>query len=265
MRGPAGDVVAEAGFSLAADRRSHHLLFKYRDEAPELLQYLTLTFPSNPNCDLAYATLGEIYEEERRWREAIQAHRDLLLFHADSRFVTYSEARVPYLRTLEVQSTRYDRGAMIEAEAECEAWLEHHTLETLDAADEPLHGHVNELLHEVRRRLVLNDLHVSSFYATIGNRYGAELHAERGLELAQAIAEPELVLRCEELISLSQNLTEDLDPARVIGTGGPGLGPEEFGITAELPPAAPQREREPLPIEPDDPEDEGGPNLDQLP
>ena len=69
-----------------------------------------------------------------------------------------------------------------------------------------VHGHVSELLHEVRRRLVLNDLHVSDFYATIGNRYGAELHAERALELAQAIAEQELVLRCEELLTLSQNL-----------------------------------------------------------
>lgn len=266
LRHEAGDVVAEAGLSLAADPRRHHLFFKYRDEAPELLEYLTLAFPSNASCDLAYSTLGEIYEEKRRWDNAIQAHRDLLLFHSNSRFATYSEARIPYLRTRQVQSTAFDRGAMIEAEAECETWLERHPFESLNAEEATLHGHVVELLHEVRRRLVLNDLHVADFYTTIGNRYGAELHAERGLELAEAIAEEPLAERCRAVLAVAENLSDDLDPARVLGTGGPGLGPEDFGITAELPAELLEEDRpRPQPQQQPEQDDDEGPPLSEDP
>ena len=165
------------------------------------------------------------------WADAIRRHRDLLLFHPESSFAAFSEARVPLLRTREIQSTEYDRNAMIQAEFECEEWLQRHPQHELE-------GSVRDLVNEVRKRLVLNDLHVAEFYSEVENGYGARHHSQRALELAQQLGETELVARCEDLLTQASALPEDGGSDRVLETGS-SASEEGFGITGDLPPSPP--------------------------
>ncbi len=225
-RAAAAEVVAQAGFSLAADDGTYLLFFDYRDRAPGVLEYLVLTFPSSPHCDRAYWTLGEKYEEDEEWREALERHEDLLLYHPGSPYTIYSEAKIPYLRLARVTRAAYDRSAFRRARAELERWLERH-------AGHELEPDVVELLEECSERLVDNDIVVARFYVTISNAFGARYHAERGLVEARLLGDAERVAACEALLASLPADDADIDPSRVLGPRLDEAVDEGFGIPVE--------------------------------
>ena len=65
QRAQAAELLFEVGTDLAQDEGRYLLIFKYKSDAPQVLEYLVMNHPSSPRGDEALWTLGEIYEESR--------------------------------------------------------------------------------------------------------------------------------------------------------------------------------------------------------
>lgn len=208
-RGEAAELVAEAGFRLAASTSRRLLVFRVRDQAPEVLDFLVLNYPSSEHCPRAYVTLAEIYEEREELDRAIESHEDLLRYHLDSEYAEYSEARIPYLRLGLVRSVEFDHREIVRARDEVAAWLQRH-------AGHELEPYVVALGEECERRLVDADLEIAEFYQRIRNAFGATWHAQRALEAARALGDAERILRCEDLIASLEESGNAVDPDRLL-------------------------------------------------
>jgi hypothetical protein len=180
MRDEAGTVVAEAGFSFAADNSRYGLfyLFKHKNQAPELLEYLTLNHVAHELSDDAFYKLAQIYEENKRWQLAIERQGDLVLYSPGSPFVPASKARIPHLRLAGLSSPEYDRRELLRARDELDSWLSQY-------AGHEAEAQVRLDLLDCMRRLADNDLSIARFYRRVKNAYGAEYHARRAIEEAQ--------------------------------------------------------------------------------
>ena len=180
----AGDVLARAGFSLAADDGRYWLLFRYRSRGVEALEYLVLTYPFDHRCAQAYLTLAQIYEERDELADAIARYEDLLVFHPTSPLAVQAQARLPHVRLERMLRDDFDRTELELARGELEAWLTRYS-------DHDLQPWVARQLARCRERLAANDLHHARYYRRIGSPFGARLHAQRALEEAVAAGSAE--------------------------------------------------------------------------
>lgn len=195
-RAAAGKLLADIGFSWAADPGRYGLFFRYRDLAPDVFEYLVLNYPSEPRCDDVYWSLAETYERERHWDLAIQRHQDLILWHAESPYAPASAARIPHLRLAALDSPEYDRRGLQLAQTELNAWILDHGTE----ARGELEDQVRFDLAECRRRLARNDIVVARFYRRVKNADGAEFHARRAMREAQAGFDDDQAAEAEKLL-----------------------------------------------------------------
>ncbi|MCA9001637.1 MAG: hypothetical protein KDB61_06930 [Planctomycetes bacterium] len=179
-REASGNVLADAGLSLAKDPRRYSLFFRYRKLAPELLEYLVAQYPTHPAGPEAYTHLARLYVESNELELAIQRHEDLVVYFGDSDRVPFSRARIPALRLDLIRRADFDRHPMELARAECESWLDTYGGQGFEEED----GVRQNLLLAIRQ-LAAHDRVVSGFYRTVDNDYGAEFHARRALELAR--------------------------------------------------------------------------------
>lgn len=190
----AGDVLARAGLSLIADDRRYNLLFRYRARGLQVLEYLVIRYPLEPRCAEAFYALSQAYERAGDFDDAIARTEDLLLYHPESPYSVAASARLPYLRLARLQRDDFDRGELLRARAELEAWLARHP------------GHelvpwVSELGRECAARLVRSDLYLAGFYAKTQVPPGQRLHAERALSVAREAGLQEEAQEAEGLLS----------------------------------------------------------------
>lgn len=199
LRPEAGSVLADAGLSLAQDGGRYLLFFKNRGRAVTVLEYLVIEHPSHPRCAEAYAELAAIYEEGNQLDYAIDRHSDLLLYHPDSSYASFSEARVPELRLARMKRDDFDRGEFLAAEGELERWLAQRAgrADTSPAEE----ARVRELLATCGERLVENDLGVARFYRRTGHNFGARLHADRALVRAEEAGFSDLAEEASDLLA----------------------------------------------------------------
>ena len=179
QRREAGRIIADIGFSFAEDPRRYGLFFKYRNQAPRVLEYLVDNYPSEPRTDEAYWTLGELYAEKRLWANAIESLEDLIVWRPDSPRAIESQARIPNLRLRGLASPEYDRYELQRAKGEMEAWLARH-------AGHPVESEVERDLTDCTQRLADSDLSIARFYRKVDNDQGAAFHARRALEEARS-------------------------------------------------------------------------------
>ncbi len=183
-RTKAGALLFEIGQSFEQDDGTYFLFFDYRDNAPEVFEYLVLNHPSEPRCDEAYWLLAKMYEEDERWDLAIERHEDLLLWYPASVHVPFSRARIPHLRLASLRSPEYDRTEMMLALDELEGWLI--DFPALAETEPELTDSVERDRLDAMQRLADNDMTVSRFYYTVDNGTGANYHAQRAVEEAVA-------------------------------------------------------------------------------
>lgn len=218
-RAQAGTLLVESGLALSREDRRFLFFWRSRDDAYAALNYLTIEYPSEPRGDLAYARLAEMYEEDRRLGLAIAAHEDLILNHPGSPLRSYSEARIPHLRLVRIESPEYDRTALLEARRELGDWLaryREHELRPTVAAD----------LVDVLRRLAESDLSIAAFYDRVGNTFGTRYHAQRARELALEAGDEGRVARAERLLASLPADAGEVRPEDVDALGPEG--PEAF-------------------------------------
>ncbi len=177
-RQQAGEVLGDIGLALSKDY-SHFLFFYDRqDDSQKVLEYLILNYPRAPKCDEAYATLSRIYADQRNWTLAIDRLEKLLLNHPASPLCLAAQARIPELRLQSIASPEYDRGALIRAREELEAWLRAHGGEAMETK-------VRIDLADCLRRLADSDMGIAEFYGRVDNAVGARRHAERAAQEAR--------------------------------------------------------------------------------
>lgn len=189
----AGSLLAEIGFSFAADPGRYLLFFSYRDFGIQVLEYLVLNYPTEPRGDEAYWTLTWLYERDENFDVAIEKLQSLILWYPNSPYIPAAEARIPHLRLAALESPEYDRNGLLVARREIERWLLTH--------DDP------ELIEEVEfdlldaiRRLSDSDLMIARFYREVDSLHGAEDHARRGLMEARAGGDPDQIAEAEALL-----------------------------------------------------------------
>ena len=197
----AGEILFDAGMQLADDPSSFLGFFEARDDGFEVLEYLVLTYPLERRCDQAFFKLAEMYAEDRYYEIARERHEELLYAHIKSPLAVASEARIPHLRLLGLESPEYDRRELLKARSELELWLQGHP------------GH--ELEEEVRfdyadclARLVASDLGIARFYRRIDTPFGARFHAARALEIAELAENPTLIASAKSLLNRLPQVTE---------------------------------------------------------
>ncbi|MFT5050845.1 MAG: outer membrane protein assembly factor BamD (BamD/ComL family) [Chlamydiales bacterium] len=205
QRREAGTILADIGFSYAEDSGRYWLLFKYRALAPPVLTYLVDNYPSEPRTDLAYFTLGDLYERERRWESAIETHEDLILWRPDSSYAVSSQARIPHLRLLALASPEYDRYELNRARSELETWLDGYT-------GHPLQAEVERDLADSIQRLADSDLAIARFYRKVDKPSGAVYHARRALENARAVANQSQIEEAQDLLAALNAQPEESEP-----------------------------------------------------
>ncbi|MCY3000401.1 MAG: tetratricopeptide repeat protein, partial [Planctomycetota bacterium] len=156
-RAEASEVLVEAGLRLIRSGKGWWLWLE-RDEGIEVLEFVVLSYPSERRCDEAFFELGRAYEYDHEYALAIQRHEELIVSHLDSPYSVQSQARIPRLRLMMLESPEYDRKDLLRARTEIESWLAAHS------------GHALE--NEVRldyadclARLVRSDLGVARFNA----------------------------------------------------------------------------------------------------
>lgn len=195
LRMPAGDILLEAGLSLAADDSKWFLIFSpAKDRALETLDFMVLNYPFHPGCDQALYALAKLYEDASWAERAITNYEDLAAFHPKSPLAPEALARIPLLRLEQMERADNDRTAVVRARDEALAWLEKHPGHELT---EP----VRELFAEAERRLVQNDLVVARFYLRVDEPFGAELHARRALEEAEYAQAPDLIAEARSVLA----------------------------------------------------------------
>jgi hypothetical protein len=200
LRMQAGDLLLEAGLSLAADDSVWFLFFSpAKDRALETLDFLVLNYPFHPGCDQAYQALAILYEDADWQERAIRNYEDLVAFQPDSPLAPEAEARIPLLRLAQMERADNDRSEMLRARDEAAAWLERHPAHPLE---EPVRG----VLDQAERMLVQNDLVNARFYLRVEEPFGAHLYAKRALEEAEIADADDLAAEATELIAQADAL-----------------------------------------------------------
>jgi tetratricopeptide (TPR) repeat protein len=197
-----GALVAEAGLSLARDRGRYGLFFRYRNLAPEVLEYFTTQYPKDGRGPEAYLALAAHYERQRRWDLAIGYHEDLILFHPGSPEAARSRGHIPRLRLGRLPSPEYDRSVVLQALSEISGWL-------ADFPDHAMEFEMKELWYDCQRRLADHEMTVARFYRTVGNRSGAVFHAEQAVERARDGQDLDQIAEAEELQADVAGMAED--------------------------------------------------------
>jgi hypothetical protein len=101
----AGGLLAAIGFSFAEDPRRYGLIFHYKDNAPQVLEYLVLEYPTQSECDRAYFVLAKLYQDDKEWDPA-SARGPV----SGPRVLATESRAIPHLRLTALQSPEYDRG-----------------------------------------------------------------------------------------------------------------------------------------------------------
>lgn len=192
-RGSAGTLLMEIGFDLAEDEGTYGLLFKYRNLAGEVLEYLVMNYPSHAGGDQTLWTLATLYQEQNNLDIAIEKQQDLLLWFPTSPMAPAAQARVPHLRLMIHADPDYDRATLVQAYGELQQWLDEHGGHEL----EPL---VRGDLLDSTQRLAASDLILARFYATLGNPDGVQLHARRALAEAREGGLADQIEKADELL-----------------------------------------------------------------
>ena len=206
LRMQAGDILLEAGLSLAADDSTWFLFFSpAKDRALEVLDFLVLNYPFHPGCDQAYRALAVLYEDADWQERAIRNYEDLVAFQPDSPLAPEAEARIPLLRLSQMERADNDRAEMLRARDEAAAWLERHPGHPLE---EPVRG----VLTDAERMLIQNDLIVARFYLRVDEPFGARLHAERALEKAQLASIDDLITEATSVVAEADALAPEETP-----------------------------------------------------
>jgi len=202
LRMQAGDLLLEAGLSLAADDSTWFLFFSpAKDRALETLDFLVLNYPFHPGCDQAYQALAKLYEDADWQERAIRNYEDLVAFQPDSPLAPEAEARIPLLRLSQMTRADNDRSEMVRARDEASAWLERH-------AGHPLEEPVRGVLSDAEQMLVKNDLVNARFYLRVHEPFGASLHAKRALEEAKIAKDQDLIDEATALVNEADAMDE---------------------------------------------------------
>lgn len=178
FREEAGDLLWTIGESYANDKRRRLFLFPYSNRAPGVFEYLSTEYPTHERSDDALVRLAEIYTEGRLFDQAIEKHRELVLWAPDSPFRVKSEAEIPRLRLEDLDGPAYDRDAMLLSLTELETWVR-------DYGSHELRPLVDRTMVDCLQRIADNDLIVAKFYSTVKSPDGARQHAERALEFGK--------------------------------------------------------------------------------
>ncbi len=192
-RSEASELLVEAGLRLIRSGKGWWLWLE-RDEGIEVLEFVVLSYPSERRCDEAFFELARAYEEDHEYALAIQRHEELIVSHLDSPYSVQSQAYIPRLRLIMLESPEYDRKDLLRARTEIEAWLAAH-------AGHALEGEVRLDYADCLARLVRSDLGIARFYRRIDQPYGARFHALRAREVARTSADAELLADCESLLA----------------------------------------------------------------
>ncbi len=185
----AASLLFEIGKDLANDDGRYMLIFKYKSNAPQVLEYLVMNHPSAPEGAEALFILSQLYQESHRYELAIEKNQDLILWFPDSPYVVRAQAAIPHLRLVRLRSPEYDRSELQRARRELETWLEEHQA----SAEASLVDEVRRDRLDALRRLADNDLVVARFYRRVKDPAGATYHGERALELARLGGDDEQV------------------------------------------------------------------------
>lgn len=195
LRMQAGDLLLEAGLSLAHDDSKWFLFFSpAKDRALETLDFMVLNYPFHPGCDQAYQALAQLYEDAAWQERAIRNYEDLVAFQPDSPLAPEAEARIPLLRLEQMERADNDRSEMVRARDEAAAWLERYPGHPLE---EPVRG----VLADAERMLIENDLINARFYLRVHEPFGASLHAKRALEEAQIADDADLITEASGVVA----------------------------------------------------------------
>lgn len=210
-RQAAGDLIVEIGLKLATLNESFLIFYSSDSQAEEVLEYAIIQHPWARRGDEAHMTLANLYIKHDELALAIDRLDKLSLDHPESPLVPLAQMQVPVLRLRLLRSPEYDRGTLLKAQDELEHWLRTYPPEHELARQVGVH------LGDCLRRLCDNDLSIAGFYRTVGNQYGARLHAERAAEEARKAGDPGREQRAQAFVAA-------LPPA-------PPTGPEPKGAT----------------------------------
>lgn len=196
----AASLLFKIGKNLAQDEGRYMLIFRYKANAPQVLEYLVMNHPSATDGAESLWLLGELYEDSKELGLAIEKHQDLMLWYPESEYVIRSQAAIPRLRLAMLGSPEYDRSELLVARAELEALLAEHG----DPGLGKLSGEVRRLLTDTIRRLADNDLGVARFYDRVDSSEGAAQHARRAFDLAREGGDEEQVEEARRLLESLQ-------------------------------------------------------------
>lgn len=233
-RAEASAILVEAGMTLARSDAGWWL-WTDRDDGIEVLEFVVLTYPSERRCDEAFFELARAYEEDHEYALAIQRHEELIFSHIDSPLSVESQARIPRLRLVMLESPEYDRKDLLRARSEIETWLATH-------AGHALEDEVRLDYADCLARLVRSDLGIARFYRRIDQPFGARFHAARARDVARIAGDAELLASAEALLT-SLPEVEAL-PGEIRRPADDAFGRDE----AELQGALERARSEPVPI-----------------
>ena len=212
-RQAAGEFLGDLGLELSKDHTKFWFFYDRQEDAQEVLEYLILNYPRAPRCDEAYATLGRIYADDKDWSHAIDRLEKLVLNQPDSPLRAEAEATIPRYRLASIKSPEYDRSALDRARTELEAWLR--TWPGRPQATPELENQARLDLADSLRRLADSDHGIARFYVRVGNKYGAQEHAERAVREARQAGDVE---RAEEAEQILRDLgVEPIGPVQPAG------------------------------------------------
>lgn len=206
-RARGASLLYEIGTDLLEDTGRYFVFFRYRSLAPEVYEYLVLNHPEEPRGDVVYRRLADYYEEEGRWRIAIERNEDLVLWYPGSPLVPAARARIPHLRLLLLKSPEYDRVELELARSELSQWLQEFS-EVAESSPE-LYEMVQLDLVDSVQRLADSDMSIARFYLTVGNPFGATLHAQRAIEEASIGGDPDQLQEAQQLLTRVEQLHEE--------------------------------------------------------
>jgi len=202
-RRAAGEICAQAGLTMSQDKKRFLGFFSDRDEGIEALEWLVVTYPSEPRGDEAYFRLAELYAADRDFDLSVRRYEDLVAYHTRSPLSVEAEARIPRMRLAGLESPEYDRRELLRARSELEAWIQGHGGSELEQQVRLDYG-------DCLRRLVLSDQGIARFYLRIDQPFGARFHAARALETARLAGDESLSGSSRDLIARADALEEAL-------------------------------------------------------
>ncbi len=191
LRAEAAELVYRAGVQLYESKARTLLIFKKRDRAAGVFDYLVLQHPSFRDADDAYFRLSELHRDARNLPRAIDRLEDLLVFHPDSSHALEAESLIPRLRLANQERYDYDRGNLERARDELLQWLQRHGPGgTAPAPD--LEPTVRAALGACTDSLIRADLATADFYREVERPEGMRLAAARAAEQAARFGHAEL-------------------------------------------------------------------------